>query len=204
VKKIEIPKIPFEKIGALKKVHRILIFTATFLLLMVGFYFLIYSPKSEEIARLEGELSKVQGELTQAKIQASNLPKLEKELNDAKIELKKAMRLLPDKKELPQLLDGITSAGKLAGLEFLLFQPGKEVTKGFYAEIPVVIKVNGLYHDVAVFFDKVSKLPRIVNISDVKIKSEDRGDSNILTTSCIAKTYRFIEGSDAASEKTKK
>ena len=204
MKKIEIPKIPFEKIGALKKVHRVLICTATFLLLMVGFYFLIYSPKSKEIARLEGELSKVQGELMQAKIQASNLPKLEKELNDAKIELKKAMRLLPDKKELPQLLDGITSAGKLAGLEFLLFQPSKEVNKGFYAEIPVVMKVTGLYHDVAVFFDKVSKLPRIVNIADVKIKSEDRGDSNILTTSCIAKTYRFIEGSDASSERTKK
>ena len=129
---------------------------------------------------------------------------MEKELNDAKIELKKAMRLLPDKKELPQLLDGITSAGKLAGLDFLLFQPGKEVNKGFYAEIPVVIKVTGLYHDVAVFFDKVSKLPRIVNIGEVKIKSEDRGDSNILTTSCIAKTYRFIEGSDAASKKTNK
>jgi type IV pilus assembly protein PilO len=204
VNKIEIPKVAFEKTGALKKVHRILICAVTFLLLTVGFYFLIYSPKSEEIVRLEGELSKIQGELTQAKIQAKNLPKLEKELKDAKIELKKALRLLPDKKELPQLLDGITSAGKLAGLEFLLFQPGKEVNKGFYAEIPVVIKVNGLYHDVAVFFDKVSKLPRIVNISDVKIRSENRDDSNILTTSCIAKTYRFIEGADVASKKTNK
>ncbi len=201
MKKIELPKIPFEKIGALSRVHRILICAATFLLLMVGFYFLIYSPKSEEIARLSGEYSKLQGELAKAKEQARNLARLEKDLKAAEIEFKKAKQLLPDKKEISQLLEGVTMAGKSVGLEFLLFKPGEEVVQGFYAEIPITIKVNGSYHNTALFFDKVSKLPRIVNVFDIKIKGEKK--SYMLTTSCIAKTYRFIEGSDAASSKGK-
>lgn len=201
MKKIELPKIPFEKIGALSRVHRILICAATFLLLMVGFYFLIYSPKSEEIARLSGEYSKLQGELAKAKEQARHLVRLEKDLKAAEIEFKKAKQLLPDKKEISQLLEGVTMAGKSVGLEFLLFKPGEEVVQGFYAEIPITIKVNGSYHNTALFFDKVSKLPRIVNVFDIKIKGEKK--SYMLTTSCIAKTYRFIEGSDAASSKGK-
>jgi type IV pilus assembly protein PilO len=201
VKKIELPKIPFEKIGALSRVHRILICAATFLLLMVGFYFLIYSPKSEEITRLSGEYSRLQGELAKAKAQARSLARLEKDFKEAEIEFKKAKQLLPDKKETSQLLEGVTMAGQSVGLEFLLFKPGQEAVQGFYAEIPVTIKVNGSYHNTALFFDKVSKLPRIVNIFDIKIKGEKK--SYMLTTSCIAKTYRFIEGSDAASSKGK-
>jgi len=201
VKKLELPKIPFEKIGALSRVHRILICAATFLLLMVGFYFLIYAPKSEEITRLSGEYSRLQGELAKAKEQTRTLARLEKEFKAAEIEFKKARRLLPDKKEISQLLEGVTMAGQSVGLEFLLFKPEQEVVKGFYAEIPVTIKVNGSYHNTALFFDKVSKLPRIVNIFNIKIKGEKK--SYMLTTSCIAKTYRFIEGSDAASSKGK-
>ncbi|MBW2645851.1 MAG: type 4a pilus biogenesis protein PilO [Deltaproteobacteria bacterium] len=201
MKKLELPKIPFEKIGALSRVHRILICAATFLLLMVGFYFLIYAPKSEEITRLSGEYSRLQGELAKAKEQTRTLARLEKEFKAAEIEFKKARRLLPDKKEISQLLEGVTMAGQSVGLEFLLFKPEQEVVKGFYAEIPVTIKVNGSYHNTALFFDKVSKLPRIVNIFNIKIKGEKK--SYMLTTSCIAKTYRFIEGSDAASSKGK-
>ncbi len=201
MKKIELPKIPFEKIAALSRVHRVLICAATFLLLMVGFYFLIYSPKSEEITRLSGEYSRLQGELTKAKAQVRSLARLEKEFKAAEIEFKKAKLLLPDKKEISQLLEGVTMAGQSVGLEFLLFKPGQEVVQGFYAEIPVTIKVKGSYHNTALFFDKVSKLHRIVNIFDIKMKSEKK--SGMLTTSCIAKTYRFIEGSDAASSKGK-
>lgn len=201
MKKLELHNIPFEKIGALSKAHRILICAAAFAVLMVGFYFLVYSPKTKEIARLTGEYSRFQGELTKAKKQAKNLAKLEKDLNKAEIEFKKAKQLLPDKKEIPQLLEGITMSGKSVGLEFLLFKPGEEIVKDFYAEIPITIKVNGSYHNTALFFDKISKLPRIVNVFDIKIKGENK--SYMITTSCIAKTYRFIEGSDAASSKKK-
>jgi type IV pilus assembly protein PilO len=105
------------------------------------------------------------------------------------------MRALPEKEEIPSLLAGISEAGKDAGLEFLLFQPKGESPKEFYAEIPVDINVSGSYHQVAVFFDKVANLPRIVNIRNIKMspKNQKGSGTNDLTTVCQAVTYKFIE-----------
>jgi type IV pilus assembly protein PilO len=135
-----------------------------------------------------------------------------RELNDWRNKMKKkeaqyatVMRALPEKEEIPSLLAGISEAGKDAGLEFLLFQPKPESAKDFYAEIPVDINVTGSYHQVALFFDKVAHLPRIVNIRDIKMapqSSRAKGHSNNLTTVCQAVTYKFIE--EQSKAKTKK
>ncbi len=114
------------------------------------------------------------------------------------------MKALPDKKEIPSLLTNITESGKDAGLEFLLFQPKPEINKDFYAEIPVSIKVAGNYHNVGLFFDKVSRLSRIVNIKDIVMATTREGKG--LNTSCTAVTYRFVETEekDAANKAKKK
>ncbi len=204
VRKLHFPKIPLETIDSFSKVQRIIICVATFSLLIAGFYSLVYSPKSKEISELENEYSAMQVELAEARGRAMTLKGLKEDVRSATMDLAKAKELLPDTKEIPKLLESITSAGKSAGLEFLLFKPGEEVLKNFYAEIPVTIKVTGSYHNIAVFFDKISKLYRIVNVFDVETKGNDKGKMSMLTTTCTAKTYRFVEGSDAASGKEKK
>jgi type IV pilus assembly protein PilO len=98
---------------------------------------------------------------------------------------------LPEKKEIPSLLTAISRAGRDVGLEFLLFQPGAEVPKEFYAEIPVSINVVGPYQNIALFFDKVARLFRVVNINDIAMGS--KGSTRDLNTTCTAITYRFIE-----------
>jgi Tfp pilus assembly protein PilO len=96
----------------------------------------------------------------------------------------------------PPLLGGVN--------EFLLFRPSPEVNREFYAEIPVEIRVKGTYNEVAIFFDKVGKLPRIVNISGVSMEGakEVLGRWEI-TTACTATTFKFIEKAavDLAKEK---
>ncbi|MBW2742582.1 MAG: type 4a pilus biogenesis protein PilO [Deltaproteobacteria bacterium] len=129
-------------------------------------------------------------------------------MKSAEAKYKIAMKALPDKKEIPSLLTGISEAGKEAGLEFLLFQPESEINKDFYAEIPVSIKVAGNYHNVGLFFDNVSRLYRIVNnvglffdnvsrlyrIVNVKnIVMTTPRDGDRLNSSCTAVTYRFVE-----------
>ncbi|MBI5896906.1 MAG: type 4a pilus biogenesis protein PilO, partial [Desulfobacterales bacterium] len=109
-------------------------------------------------------------------------------------EYKQVSRAFPGKEEIPSLLAGISQAGKEAGLEFMLFQPKPEVPKDFYAEIPVDINVSGNYHQVAIFFDKVANLPRIVNVRDVKMAPlSQKDETSSLTTSCQAVTYKFSE-----------
>jgi len=116
------------------------------------------------------------------------LKRLEADLTKAQSDLKIAIKLLPTTSEIPSLLKSITKLGNDSNLEFLLFSPEKQVPKEFYIEIPVSIEVLGSYHDVAIFFDKVGKLDRIVNVVNVNM-IPIKELSTTLKTSCKATTY---------------
>lgn len=183
-----------EKIEALSKPQRIAIYAATLVVLIgLGVYLFIW-PKYETIAKLEKQLDKVEKQLATAKKNAAELNDWRNKMKQKQAEYTQVMRALPEKEEIPSLLAGISEVGKDAGLEFLLFQPKGERKKDFYAEIPVSINVKGTYHQVAVFFDKVANLPRIVNIRDIKMTpTKGKGAKHDLITNCQAVTYKFID-----------
>jgi type IV pilus assembly protein PilO len=101
----------------------------------------------------------------------------------------------------------MSEAEGLGGVEFHLFEPLAPVEKEFYAELPVKITLSGVYHDTAVFFEKVAKLPRIVNVSDISMERRDgTKDGNaakgpVLATSFLIKTYMFVEKPVEGSKK---
>ncbi len=194
----------FEKAGNISKVHRILICVATFIVIAGSFVYFLYLPKFERLNQLNSEYKDFEQKLALAKKKAAQLNKYREKMKTAEAKYKIAMKALPDKKEIPSLLTSITESGKEAGLEFLLFQPKSEIIKDFYAEIPVSIKVAGNYHNIGLFFDKVSRLFRIVNIKDIVIATHGKGD--MLNTFCTAVTYRFVETKeeDAANTAKKK
>ena len=210
MEKLSIPSLPFEKIAALNRVYRILICAGTFLLLVGLFIYLIYIPKAARIDELKEELDGLQVKLVKARASAKELAKYEKMYKEAQGKFRLALQLLPDKKEIPSLLENISKSGLRSGLEFLLFKPEPEVLKGFYAEIPVKINVRGGYHNLAVFFDQVGRLSRIVNISNIKISTakapKKRGTISriYLNASCVATTFRFIEKAPKAEQAKKK
>ncbi|MCP4114641.1 MAG: type 4a pilus biogenesis protein PilO [Desulfobacteraceae bacterium] len=183
----------FEKIGNLTRVQRILVCVVTFVLLSGGYFYFVYMPRQEEMKRLENDLTTLKTRLVTYKQKAAALAKYEELMAEAQARFNLAMKALPDKKEIPSLLTGISSSGNDAGLEFILFQPKAEVQKEFYAEIPVAIKVQGGYHEFAAFFDQVARLYRIVNINDISIKSRSKSGGGGLEASCNAVTYMFVE-----------
>jgi type IV pilus assembly protein PilO len=192
----------FEKIEKLTKVQRILISVGIFVLIIGGFLYVLYWPKYDEITKLEKRLEKIESQLKTAKRNAAALKKFQAKMKEAEAQFKTAMRALPEKEEIPSLLTSVSKSGQDAGLEFLLFEPKPEVRKEFYAEIPVAINVTGGYHDLAVFFDKVARLSRIVNIRDIAMGRAKDGAS--LNTSCTAVTYKFVEPPPQATSKSKK
>ena len=103
---------------------------------------------------------KVTTKLVENRRIAANLPMFKAEYEKLKSQLDKALTELPDKKEIPSLLTNIGALARQQGLDVLRFKPSKEVVKGFYAEVPVELKLTGAYHDVAMFFDSVGNLPR--------------------------------------------
>ena len=187
----------FEKVEKLTKIQRIATYVLTLVLILGVSYWFLFRPKYTRIDQLDQELVSVQKELVKAKKNAQELNDWRNKMKKKETQYKTVMRALPEKEEIPSLLAGVSQAGKDAGLEFLLFEPKAESVKGFYAEIPVDIKVAGTYHQVAVFFDKVANLPRIVNIRNTKMTPQKQKDgSGNLTTACQAVTYKFVESAE--------
>ncbi len=180
-----------EKIGQTSRLQRILICLGVSIIIIGAFSFFSYYPNFKKISSLNGEYDGLAKKLVKARQNAKDLKKYEKKIKTVKAEYLIAMQALPDKDEIPSLLSGITRVGKEAGLVFLTFNPKKAVKKGFYAQIPMSIKVVGTYHNVATFFDSVSRLPRVVNIENINMKSGGGGGK--LTTTCTAVTYKFID-----------
>jgi type IV pilus assembly protein PilO len=192
----------FAKIEELSKVQRILIFSGVFIAIIAIFVFLLYKPKLANISNLKSQLKKLEQKLVVAKKNAANLNTFQKKMQEAEVQFKTAMRALPEKEEIPSLLTSISRSGQDVGLEFLLFQPKSEVRKEFYAEIPVAMQVVGGYHDLAIFFDKVARLSRIVNIKNIEMgRAKDSVDLN---TSCTAVTYKFVEPAPPKKKEKKK
>ena len=165
------------------------------LLLGVGYYYLYYSAAAVQIAELEKKLGELNHEIrTQSDI-ARNLPAFKAEVRRLEEQLSLLLEQLPNSAEIPSLLKNVSDLGKESGLEFLKFAPGGEARKNFYAEIPVAIAVSGDYHSFVHFADKVSHLPRIVNLSDIAFANPKPGSDNrmLVNITCSATTYRFLE-----------
>lgn len=194
---VKLPTIPWGKLSKLSRIHKLVISVGVFGALVGCFVWFLYMPQKEQIARLEGDLQSAKTKLARLKNVEKNLRAFRKKFKATELRFKKALQLLPDRKEIPTLLSSISNLGAESGLEFILFQPQKEQPRNFYAEIPLRLEVTGPYHNVATFFDKVSRLSRIVNIGDVRMTemtaAKTQSDTVVLKTGCTATTYKFIE-----------
>ena len=192
-----------EKVEKLKMPVRIAIFAGTLVVLVAVFVWFFYLPKTDEINKVNQRISQLQTKLNRAVVRARALKKFEAEYAEVNVQFQEALNLLPNTKEIPTLLKSITQLGTDSQLEFRLFSPQRERAKDFYMEIPVSIEVSGTYHDVAVFFDRVGRMERIINILNVSMKPVSER-STVLTTTCDAVTYRFKGDSNVSKQGKKK
>lgn len=180
----------FEKIESIKMPVRIGILIGAIVLLLGAFIYFVYLPKTEEIDKTRESITELDTELNRAKLQRAKLPEKQKEMEEVEAQFNEAKKLLPNEKEIPSLLRKVTELGNESQLDFRVFTPKGERSKEFYNEMPFAIEVSGTYHNVAVFFEKVGKMERIMNINNVSMKPvSDR--STTLVTTCDATTYRF-------------
>lgn len=193
----------FEQIEKIKMPFRVLIFAGTIVLLATLFIYFLYMPKADQIKRTNREIATLKQRLNKARIRAKNLKKFEQEFAQVDAQFNEALKLLPNEKEIPKLLRNITQLGSDSALEFRVFIPKKERAGDFYMEIPVSLEVSGTYHNVAVFFDKVGQMERIVNILNVSMKPVKPRSTQLVTT-CDAVTYRFKGKKDVKATKKKR
>jgi len=151
---------------------------AALLFLLVGgiiaaFYFYIAEPKSEIIAVLEAENSKLESEIQTLTIKMKHLDELVAANKQLEIELAKKKERLPPEEEAIMLLKQVSDLGVRLGLDIRLWKPGAptEDASKLFVKMPVNVEVAGVYHTAALFFDRINRLPRIITVSGLKIGS---------------------------------
>ena len=182
-----------EKIEVTKMPVKIAILAGTLIVLIGIFIPVVYMQKTEQIAATQVKIEDLNVQLDRAKVQRKKLPKVREEKEKVDVQFEAALRLLPNEMEIPELLIKMAELAVESNLNMPNFNPLSIKKKGFYAEVPISLKIKGGYHNVAVFFEKVGNMARIMNIQNVTMKPE-KERSTVLDVSCDAITYTFVKG----------
>jgi len=200
------------------RMKAVLVFCAC--LLVAYFYYFFYLQAAlEKKGTLDSRLTQLKQDVEQKEKIAAQKGKFIQELKNLKGAFQVALTKLPDKMEIPGLFESVSLAGRNSGIEFLLFEPvpvspmKKEEGKGkdknkkpgegenaadedvFYRDIPIKVKIMGSFQNTLEFFDKVSKLPRIINVENLAMdnKKDNKVKEGSIVTSCVIKTYMFLD-----------
>jgi type IV pilus assembly protein PilO len=158
-----------------------------------------YGPNQRDLSDISAQVAQKRADLDMRRGKTNARGELERELRDINAELKRAQARLPDQREIADLLSSVAASGRASGLEIVLFRQKPEVYHDFYADVPVEMQMRGTYHDVALFLDRVKRLDRIVNISDMNMKKPRiEGDRMMLDAACTATTFRFLDEAERA------
>jgi type IV pilus assembly protein PilO len=177
--------------------QKLSILIVTIILLAALHYSFLYSPRADELANLSDSVEIAQNEKMVKTQKSANLLRLRKDLQQLDADLRKAVAQLPDKREIPDLLSGISAKARQVGLDVLLFRPRPEAFQEFYAEVPVDITVKGSFHNTVSFFDEVGRLDRLVNIDNIGFKNPTaNGDTIVLETTSVATAFRFLDDAE--------
>jgi len=185
-----------------------LLILAVILCILGGLYLKTFIlPEREDLSNVQRQMDKLMKELNESKAITRDLQTYKDQVKKLDEELTHALKQLPNEREIPEILKNISGLGKESQLEFVLFRPKPEEPQQFYARVPIELILVGTYHHTGTFFDKVSKLPRIINVVDfnmVRAKETSRATDEVLVrVSCMVNTYRFIEtkGEEKKGEK---
>jgi len=188
-----------ERFFELSLSQRILAYGVVFLLIAGLFWYMFYSPTTEQIALKQARQSELEVEKASLESKLKDRKKLREDIVEVEAQFKEATTQLPEEKEIPELLRQVSNLGRDSGLEITLFRQQAEVLHDLHAEVPVEMAVRGGYHQIALFFEKVRHLARIVNISDIGIKNPQMVDGRLqVDASFFATTYRFLTEEEQA------
>jgi len=159
-----------------------------------GFYYFWYSEALDKQRQKETRLADLQKQIRALEATANRLPEFQREVQALEARLETLKRILPPEKEMPDLMRRIQYLAAQSSLSIRKFNPAAVITKDFYQEVPVSIDVEGTYHNMGAFLDRVSRMSRLVNMSDLKIKAQSSQTlNNTVAITSTATTYVYLD-----------
>jgi type IV pilus assembly protein PilO len=176
-----------------------------FVLLALGgvgaFVYYYEMPARADFASRESQLDGLRKDITMGNTAARKLPEFKRQVKDLEARLANLKAVLPEEKDAADLLRRMQTVATQSSLTIKSFKPAPTVTKQLHAEWPINLELDGTYHNLALFFDRVSKFTRIVNITALDVKGKEKSvDGNTITASCVATTFVLLDKPAAAAK----
>jgi Tfp pilus assembly protein PilO len=146
-------------------------------------------PLRDDIEHQEGLLKGLQTKIQEGRAARQELPKFREEVHQLELELDKLLRILPARRNTPDLMRRIRSLAEQGDFTLKRFNPGTLVEKEFYSEWPISVNVEASYHNLALFFDRISRFSRVINIENLEIGSVTPGKQSALSNHTISATF---------------
>ena len=169
-----------------------------------GFYHFYVSEMQSDLTSRETRLTAMRADIARGVATARRLPEFESQVAQLEARLENLKQVLPEERDVADILRRIQGLATQSNLAIQSFKPLPVVAQSLYAEVPYRLTAEGTYHNLGFFFDRISKFPRIINVSEINIRAKAKPtvDSTI-TAECLATTFVLQEAGAAGSKKGK-
>jgi type IV pilus assembly protein PilO len=176
-------------------------FVVVSVLAVFGFWNFYVSDVQSDIELRQTRLTGLRADIQKGVTTARQLPQFQAQVKELESRLENLRQVLPEEKDVADTLRRIQGLAMKSNLAIQRFQPGKVVQQKLYAEIPYRLKAEGTYHNLGAFFDQISKFPRIINVSEITIRTKESVEpGRTITAECVATTFVLQEGGAAAAK----
>jgi type IV pilus assembly protein PilO len=185
--------------------QKILYLTGASIVIWFVLWTVLLGGQWSRLSQLSEELGNDRERLASMQAKAANLEAVRAQVSELDRELSAALARLPDRKEIPNLLNNLSELANASGLRITKFRQLDELPRDYYAEVPVELSMQGSFHQVAAFFSRVPRLSRLINMSSISMKRPAVfGDAVQVDASCLATTFRFLDEEERAKNAKEK
>ena len=159
-----------------------------------GFWHFYVSEMSTDISLRQTRLTALRSDIARGVATARRLPEFESQVAQLEQRLENLKQVLPEEKDVADILRRIQGLATQSNLSIQRFTPQAPVQQAMYAEIPYRLQAEGTYHNLGLFFDRISKFPRIISVSEISIRAKTPAEPNAtITAECVATTFVLQE-----------
>jgi Tfp pilus assembly protein PilO len=168
------------------------------------FWWLGAKPRNAQLAQMDVRLTDLQAQIQKGRAAKEKLPQFREEVRRAELELEKLLRILPARRNTPELLRRLRQLTEQGNFTLLRFTPGNFVDREFYSEWPINVSLTGTYHNLATFFDRIARFSRIINIDNLRVAAVRQGTpGHTLQATFVARTFIYKPPAPPAAAPTR-
>jgi type IV pilus assembly protein PilO len=167
-----------------------------------GFWYYYASDVSAEMATRQARLTQLRADINRGLNTAKRLPEFRAQVDDLERRLEALKAVLPEQKDYADILRRVQTLATQSNLSIRGFQPRPVESKQIHEEWPISLELDGTYHNLGMFFDRISKFPRIINVNALKIRAKDQpSTSSTISAECTATTFVLLDANKIAATK---